>query len=202
MRFSFVLHRRCQKLAKKSKTQPSLKNISEVFPPHRSIINHYTWCSHQSKQFPWESVSGFCTLSLVPEVTGCNFAKNTPIQGTRSWLCTRQNGHRDKFRFSFNYRRFHDQGQTSDNGINEICLGVRFALCIIKSSTTRSYWALFWDGGHTLSSFWNQKLTIFVVNKTAENLNMWASQGRVYFIRSGSRAFFRVYPLSLLFENE
>ena len=29
------------------------------------------------------------------------------------------------------------------NGNNEICLGVRFALWKIKSSTTRSYWALF-----------------------------------------------------------
>ena len=28
-------------------------------------------------------------------------------------------------------------------GNNEICLGVRFALCIIWSSTTCSYWALF-----------------------------------------------------------
>ena len=79
-------------------------------------------------------------------------------------LCTRQNGHRDKFRC---YRRFHDQGRSrsSDDfenlsdfrsflmidlgretdGNNGICLaiGVHFALCIIKSSTTRSYWALF-----------------------------------------------------------
>ena len=29
------------------------------------------------------------------------------------------------------------------DGNNEICLGVRFALRIIKSSSTRSYWALF-----------------------------------------------------------
>ena len=35
-----------------------------------------------------------------------------------------------------------DLGRETD-GNNEICLGVRFALCIIKSSTTRSYWALF-----------------------------------------------------------
>ena len=42
-------------------------------------------------------------------------------------------------------------GRETD-GNNEICLGVRFALCIIKSSTTRSYWALFCDSGHPLSS--------------------------------------------------
>ena len=35
-----------------------------------------------------------------------------------------------------------DLGRETD-GYNEICLGVHFALCIIKSSTTRSYWALF-----------------------------------------------------------
>ena len=35
-----------------------------------------------------------------------------------------------------------DLGRETD-GNNEICLGVRFALCIIRSSTTRSYWALF-----------------------------------------------------------
>ena len=35
-----------------------------------------------------------------------------------------------------------DLGCETD-GNNEICLGVHFALCIIKSSTTRSYWALF-----------------------------------------------------------
>ena len=35
-----------------------------------------------------------------------------------------------------------DLGRETD-GNNEICLGVRFALCIIKSSTTRSYWAMF-----------------------------------------------------------
>ena len=35
-----------------------------------------------------------------------------------------------------------DLGRETD-GNNEICLGVHFALCIIKSSTTRSYWALF-----------------------------------------------------------
>ena len=35
-----------------------------------------------------------------------------------------------------------DLGRETD-GNNEICLGVRFALRIIKSSTTRSYWALF-----------------------------------------------------------
>ena len=61
-----------------------------------------------------------------------------------------QNGHRDKFRC---YRRFHNQGWSSDNfenlpdfqsclmidlgretdGNHEFCLGVRFALCIIKA---------------------------------------------------------------------
>ena len=30
------------------------------------------------------------------------------------------------------YRRFHDQGRETDRN-NEICLGVRFALCIIKA---------------------------------------------------------------------
>ena len=35
-----------------------------------------------------------------------------------------------------------DLGRETD-GNNGICLGVHFALCIIKSSTTRSYWALF-----------------------------------------------------------
>ena len=76
-------------------------------------------------------------------------------------FCTRENGHRDKFRC---YHRFDDQGRSSDNfenqlpdfrsclmidlgrqtdGNNEIWLGVRFALCIIKCSMTRSYWALF-----------------------------------------------------------
>ena len=30
-------------------------------------------------------------------------------------------------------------GGRETDGNNEICLGVRFALCIIKSSTTRSY---------------------------------------------------------------
>ena len=66
-------------------------------------------------------------------------------------LCTRQNEHQDKFRC---YRRFQDQGRSSDNfknlvpdfrsclmidlgretdGNNEICLSIRFALCIIKA---------------------------------------------------------------------
>ena len=35
-----------------------------------------------------------------------------------------------------------DLGRETD-GNNKICLGVHFALCIIKSSATRSYWALF-----------------------------------------------------------
>ena len=35
-----------------------------------------------------------------------------------------------------------DLGRETDSN-NEISLDVRFALCMIKSSTTRSYWALF-----------------------------------------------------------
>ena len=50
--------------------------------------------------------------------------------------------HQTTSKISFRSCLMIDLGRETD-GNNEICLGVHFALCIIKSSTTRSYWALF-----------------------------------------------------------
>ena len=38
-------------------------------------------------------------------------------------------------------------------GNNEICLGVRFALCLIKAPRLARIEHCSWDGGHPLSSF-------------------------------------------------
>ena len=85
---------------------------------------------------------------------------------------TRQNGHRDKFRC---YHWFHDQGRSSDSfenlrpdfrnclmidlgretdGNNEICVGVHFALCVIKAQLLACdrIEHCSWDDGHPISS--------------------------------------------------